>query len=334
MTTTPALDGTTPTRSAPDPCPGAVFDVVVTARRAEAEGVVGVDLASPAGRPLPPWTPGAHVDLELPGGPTRQYSLCGDPADGGRWRIGVLREDGGRGGSRWIADELAVGTTLRVRGPRNHFALHPAGRYVFVAGGIGITPLLPMVAAAAAGGADWVLHYGGRSRASMAFLDELARYGDRVRVHPQDEVGLLDLDAVAGTPDAGTRVYCCGPAGLIDALQDRARGWAAGELHVERFTAAPVVTDGADTAFDVVCERSGLTVTVGPELSVLDALGEAGLDVASSCEEGVCGTCETAVVDGEPEHRDAVLSDEERAAGDTMMICVSRCRGPRLVLDL
>jgi ferredoxin-NADP reductase len=309
-------------------------DVVVTARRAEAEGVVGVTLALPSGEQLPSWTPGAHIDVELPGGPTRQYSLCGDPADGGAWRIGVLREADGRGGSRWIADELAEGAILHVRGPRNNFPLQPAARYVFVAGGIGITPLLPMIRAVAAAGGDWVLHYGGRTRASMAFRGELAAYGDRVRVHPQDEAGLLDLDAVLGVPAADTLVYCCGPTGLIEALEDRCREWPAGALHVERFTAAPTVTDGAVTAFDVVCERSGLTVTVPPELTVLEAVGNAGIDVLSSCEEGICGTCETPVLSGEPDHRDSLLSEEEKAAGDTMMICVSRCRGARLVLDL
>ncbi|NMH91988.1 oxidoreductase [Pseudonocardia bannensis] len=308
--------------------------MVVTARREEAEGVVGVELALPSGEQLPSWTPGAHIDVELPGGLTRQYSLCGDPADGAAWRIGVLREADGRGGSRWIADELTEGATLRIRGPRNNFPLQPAGRYVFVAGGIGITPLLPMIRAVAAAGADWVLHYGGRTRASMAFLGEFAAYGDRVRVHPQDEVGLLDLDAVLGAPAADTLVYCCGPTGLIEALETRCRAWPAGALHVERFTAAPVVTDGADTAFDVVCERSGLTVSVAPEQTVLEAVGNAGIDVLSSCEEGVCGTCETTVLSGEPDHRDSLLTEEEKAAGETMMICVSRCRGARLVLDL
>jgi ferredoxin-NADP reductase len=309
-------------------------DVVVTARREEAEGVVGVELTLPSGEQLPSWTPGAHIDVELPGGLTRQYSLCGDPADGAAWRIGVLREADGRGGSRWIADELTEGTTLRVRGPRNNFPLQPAGRYVFVAGGIGITPLLPMIRAVAAAGGDWVLHYGGRTRASMAFLGELAAYGDRVRVHPQDELGLLDLDAVLGAPAADTLVYCCGPTGLIEALEVRCGAWVPGALHVERFTAAPVVTDGTETSFDVVCERSGLTVTVPPEQTVLEAVGNAGIDVLSSCEEGICGTCETTVLSGELDHRDSLLTEEEQAAGETMMICVSRCRGTRLVLDL
>ncbi|MFC6087316.1 PDR/VanB family oxidoreductase [Sphaerisporangium aureirubrum] len=309
-------------------------DVVVVARTDEAEDVVGVELALPTGGPLPAWTPGAHIDVLLPGGLTRQYSLCGDPARRGRWRIAVLREGAGRGGSRWIADELAEGATLRVRGPRDNFPLRPSGRYVFVAGGIGVTPLLPMVRAAAAAGAGWVLHYGGRTRASMAFLGELAVYGDRVRVYPQDETGLLDLDTLLGDPVPGALVYCCGPAGLIDAVERRCAAWGPGVLHVERFTAVPVEDGARDTAFDVVCAASGITVAVPPGTSVLAALEQAGLDVPSSCTEGVCGTCETTVLEGEPDHRDSILDDEEKAAGDTMMICVSRCRGTRLVLDL
>jgi ferredoxin-NADP reductase len=304
-------------------------DVVVVARRDEAAGVVGLELALPSGGALPAWTPGAHIDVELPGGLTRQYSLCGDPADSGRWRIGVLREADGRGGSRWIADELTEGATLRVRGPRNNFPLQPAGRYVFVAGGIGITPLLPMIRAVEATGADWVLHYGGRTRASMAFLAELSGFGDRVRVYPQDEVGLLDLETVLATPAA--LVYCCGPTGLIEALEARC---PAGMLRVERFTAVPVAVEGPDSAFEVVCERSGVSVMVPAGTSVLAAVEDAGVNVLSSCAEGICGTCETAVLAGEPDHRDSLLTEDEKAAGDTMLICVSRCRGARLVLDL
>jgi ferredoxin-NADP reductase len=246
----------------------------------------------------------------------------------------VLREEDGRGGSRWIADELAEGQTLRVRGPRNNFPLLPARRYVFVAGGIGITPLVPMIRAAAAAGAEWELHYGGRTRATMAFVEELAGHGGRVQLHPQDEVGLLPLGTVLGTPVPDTLVYCCGPSPLLDAVESGCRAWGPGVLHVERFTAVTVETDGVDTGFEVVCERSGLTVDVPPELTVLEAVENAGIDVLSSCTEGICGTCETTVLEGEPDHRDSLLTDDEKAVGDTMMICVSRCRGARLVLDL
>jgi ferredoxin-NADP reductase len=331
VTTSAVLDAPAPTtRSASD------FEaaVVVRARRDEADGIVGLELGLPGGGELPAWTPGAHIDVELPTGLTRQYSLCGDPADRSTWRIGVLREPAGRGGSRWIADALAAGQTLRVRGPRNNFPLLPARRYVFVAGGIGITPLLPMIAVAAASGAEWQLHYGGRTRASMAFVEALSSLGERVHLYPRDEVGLLALDTILGTPTSDTLVYCCGPSPLLDAVELRCREWGPGVLHVERFTAVPVAAGAADTGFEVVCERSGLTVEVPPELTVLEAVENAGIDVLSSCTEGICGTCETTVLEGDPDHRDGLLTEDEKAAGDVMMICVSRCRGARLVLDL
>ncbi|MGX1509928.1 ferredoxin-NADP reductase [Streptomyces collinus] len=262
----------------------------------------------------------------------RQYSLCGDPADRAEWRIAVLREKGGRGGSAYVHGELRAGDEVRVRGPRNNFRLEPAPRYRFVAGGIGITPLLPMLAAAEEAGAEWTLLYGGRTRAGMAFTQELARYGDRVTFVPEDEAGLLDLASVLDDLSPDTLVYCCGPGPLLDAVEARC---PAGSLRVERFrpkeTGGDAPTEGE---FDVVLARSGRTVVVPPGVSVLDAVRAAGVEVLYSCTEGTCGTCETEVVEGDPEHRDSVLTEEERAAGETMLICVSRCRGRRLVLDL
>ncbi|GAA3360807.1 PDR/VanB family oxidoreductase [Streptomyces antimycoticus] len=320
--------------------PGGEYeDTLLVARREEvASDVVALTLRHPAGRELPAWEPGAHLDLVLDPGPTRQYSLCGDPADRASWRIAVLRASAGRGGSARVHDTLTEGSAVRVRGPRNHFALRPAARYLFIAGGIGITPLLPMTAAAEAAGADWRLLYGGRTRASMAFADQLAaRYGDKVRLVPQDEEGLLDLAPYLDTPATpGTLVYCCGPEPLLQAAEEACRGWPDGSLHTERFQPR---TDAAGAepavgAFELVLTRSGLTLTVEPERSVLRTVEEAGVPVLYSCEEGTCGTCETDVVEGEVDHHDSVLTDEERASGETMMICVSRCRGPRLVLDL
>ena len=244
----------------------------------------------------------------------------------------MLREPAGRGGSRYVHDELSGG--VRIRGPRNHFPLLPAERYAFVAGGIGITPILPMVARAEAGGVPWRLLYGGRTRSSMAFLDELAQYGDKVVIAPEDETGLLDLASWLPAPEAGTRVYCCGPEPLLAAVEDRCAQWAAGALQTERFTpravAPPVLAEG----FEVVLSASGQTVTVPPGRSILEVVEAAGVPVLSSCQEGTCGTCETAVLEGVPDHRDSVLSGEERAAGDVMMICVSRSCTDRLVLDL
>ncbi|MGC5051546.1 PDR/VanB family oxidoreductase [Micromonospora sp. DT48] len=308
-------------------------ELVVAHRDRAAAGVAVLSLCRPGGGDLPAWSPGAHLDLELGPGLVRQYSLCGDPADRATLRIAVQLEPEGRGGSRHVHERLTPGATVRVRGPRNNFPLVAAARYLFVAGGIGITPLRPMVAAADAAGADWRLVYGGRSRATMAFADALReKYGDRVSLYPQDETGLLDLDELLGRPVDGL-VYCCGPESLITAVEQRCRTWPAGALHVERFTPlAPV--EGADTTVEVELALSGRTLTVPPGTSILEAVEAAGVQVLSSCREGTCGTCETGVLGGVPEHRDSLLTEAERAVGDTMMICVSRAVTPRLTLEL
>ncbi|MGW7571440.1 PDR/VanB family oxidoreductase [Streptomyces tendae] len=309
-------------------------ELVVARRETAADGVLVLTLRHPLDERLPAWEPGAHVDVVLGPGLERQYSLCGDPEDRAQWRIAVLREKDGRGGSAYVHGELRAGDEVRVRGPRNNFRLEPAPRYRFVAGGIGITPVLPMLAAAEEAGAEWTLLYGGRARAGMAFTEELARYGDRVTLVPEDESGLLDLASVLDDLPPDTLVYCCGPGPLLDAVEARC---PAGSLRVERFR--PKEADAGAPAegeaeFDVVLARSGRTVVVPPGVSVLDAVRAAGVEVLYSCTEGTCGTCETEVVEGDPDHRDSVLTEEERAAGETMLICVSRCRGRRLVLDL
>jgi ferredoxin-NADP reductase len=310
-----------------------VGELVVAERTAVADGVAGLVLEHPDGEELPAWTPGAHVDLLLGPDLARQYSLCGSPAERTRWRLGVLLDQGGRGGSRFVHERLAAGQRVAVRGPRNHFPLVAAERYLFIAGGIGITPILPMIAEAQAAGADWTLHYGGRRSASMAFVDELAAYGDKVLLRPEDEHGMLDLATIL-RPQPGTAVYACGPEGLLQAVEQQCAAWPAGSLHVERFAAKPAAEGGAATSFEVVCQRSGITVTVPEDRSILDVVLDAGVNALSSCQEGVCGTCETAVVEGSPDHRDSLLTDEEKAAGDFMMICVSRSHSARLVLDL
>jgi ferredoxin-NADP reductase len=305
-------------------------ELVVGRRESAADGVLALTLRHPLGEPMPVWEPGAHVDVLLEPGLERQYSLCGDPADRSAWRIAVLRESAGRGGSAHVHEQLREGARVRVRGPRNNFALEPAPRYRFVAGGIGITPILPMLSAAEAAGAEWTLLYGGRTRASMAFGEELGRYGDRVTIAPEDETGLLDLPSVLDDVPEGTLVYCCGPGPLLDAVEARC---PPGVLRVERFQPKQQES-GEHTEFEVELARSGRTLTVAPDVSVLDAVRAAGVEVLYSCTEGTCGTCETDVLDGEPDHRDSVLTEDERAAGETMLICVSRCRGKRLVLDL
>lgn len=312
------------------------LELEVDQAHAAADGVLALTLVDPSGSALPRWTPGAHVDLMLESGLTRQYSLCGDPRDSHRWRVAVLRSDDGRGGSRSIHESLKSGSRLKVRGPRNHFPLVRASSYRFIAGGIGITPLLPMIREVQAAGDEWSLTYCGRNIASMAFVDELLEFGDKVRIAPSDEVGRIDLAEAVGDDD-GSLIYCCGPEELLEAVEsvvstrpDRSRS-----LKVERFAAkAAVDDDGPEDAFEVVLQRSGKTLTVEPGQSVFDVVHEAGVSVLGSCFEGVCGTCETGVISGDVDHRDSILSDEERESNEYMLICVSRCTSGRLTLDL
>jgi len=304
----------------------------------EAEGVVGLTLCDPGGAALPEWTPGAHIDLLAPGGgPPRQFSLCGEPADRSAYRLGVLLEERSRGCTRWVHTQLRPGDLVDASPPRNRFPLVESPRYLFVAGGIGITPILPMIAAVDAAGAEWELVYGGRRRATMAFLDRLAGYGDRVVIVPEDEAGRIDVAAALARHDpATTSVYCCGPEPLLAAVAERAAAAGFAEPHVERFhpvERAPVTPDG-ERAVEVVCARSGITVHVDSGTSILEALEAAGLPVPSSCREGICGTCETGVLEGIPDHRDSLLTDGERAAGETMMVCCSRALSEKLVLDV
>jgi len=313
-------------------------DLIVRRRSTPAEGVVVLDLADPQGEALPRWEPGAHIDLLLTDDLTRQYSLCGDSGDPGVWRVGVLRDPASRGGSHYVHDNLREGVTVRVRGPRNHFPLVDATHYRFIAGGIGITPIFAMLEEVQRAGSDWTLLYGGRTRASMAFVDELAeRYPNRVTVWPQDERGLLDLASVLEDPADDTLVYSCGPEGLLTAVEQNCAHWHAGALHIERFAAKAPTADQAAEAlerFEVVCRRTGVTLVVTSDQSILEVIEEADVPTMASCYEGVCGTCEARVLEGIPDHRDSVLSDAEKAAGEVMLPCVSRSRTERLVLDL
>jgi ferredoxin-NADP reductase len=307
------------------------WELEVTAREVVAEGVVRLTLSHPDRSPLPEWEPGAHLDLHLDAELVRQYSLCGDPCDREAYHVAVLREPAGRGGSAHVHDRVPVGSVLPVGGPRNNFVLRDAERYLFLAGGIGITPIRPMVAAAEKAGADWRLVYGGRTAASMAFTAELAeRYGDRVEiVH-----GLLDLNALLGSPEADTLVYCCGPEPLLAAVEERCAAWPTGSLKLERFAPKDLAEAPASGAFEVEFARSGVAATVPPGVSIVDIAAEAGIEIETSCREGTCGTCESGVLDGTPEHRDSILTPEEKAAGDVIFPCVSRCLSARLVLDL
>jgi ferredoxin-NADP reductase len=322
-------------RLAPVAATTATVALEVVAKTVVADGVATLTLASPEGTRLRDWAPGAHVDLVLGNGVTRQYSLCGDRWDPFTYTVGVLREPTGRGGSAYVHDVLQPGHRVGVGGPRNNFPLVPAERYLFVAGGIGITPLLPMVQQAELLGADWRLLYGGRRRAAMAFLDRLEPYGDRVRVVPHDEGGLRgELPAFLGEPRADTRVYCCGPAPLLAAVEAACAGWPPHSVRTERFVADELAAPAREAAFTVDLARSGRRVDVPPGTSVLEAVTAAGVEVLSSCRQGTCGTCETTVLAGRPDHRDSLLDDDERAAGDCMYVCVSRSLDDLLVLDL
>jgi ferredoxin-NADP reductase len=316
--------------------PEAVLTLMIAERERPAEGVLALTLRRPDGGELPAWEPGAHVDALLGEGMIRQYSLCGDPADRTAWRVAVLREQAGRGGSAFVHDRLARGDEVEVRGPRNHFPLLPAKRYLFVAGGVGITPILPMLGAATRRRIPWRLLYGGRTAASMAFAQQLREYGPHVQIRPQDEYGLLDLNAFLDSPDPETLVYACGPEPLLQAMEKATAAWPEGALHTERFTPKEIPAEdrAAEREFEVVLARSGRTLSVPPGKSILETVEEAGIDVLSSCREGTCGTCETDVLDGAPDHRDSLLTPAEQEAGDTMFICVSRARTARLVLDI
>ncbi|MEU0042891.1 2Fe-2S iron-sulfur cluster-binding protein [Streptomyces werraensis] len=314
--------------------------VLVQELRHAADGVLAVRLAATGGGWLPAWEPGAHVDLVLPSGTVRQYSLCGDPADRDTYRVGVLHVPDGRGGSAEV-HRLRPGQTLTVRGPRNRFPLVLADHYLFIAGGIGITPLLPMIRRVEAAGLDWRLLYGGRSRATMAFTDDLlALGGDRVQVVPEDTDGLPDLAAALSDAPPGAAVYCCGPEPLIAALeQTMAADFPHLHLHVERFAPAnsgPAAPGGPTSAnrFEVELARSRTVLPVPADRSLLEVIREAVPDATASCEEGFCGACKVTVLDGTPDHRDEVLGPGERGRTDVIYPCVSRARSSRLVLDL
>ncbi|MFJ2233796.1 PDR/VanB family oxidoreductase [Streptomyces sp. NPDC087859] len=287
--------------------------LLVAAREEVADGVVQLRLE---GRDLPRWEPGAHLDLVLPSGLVRQYSLCGDPADTSSYTVATRLVADGRGGSREVHEQVAEGMELEVRGPRNRFPLVEASSYVFVAGGIGITPILPMLRALP-DGAEWRLLYCGRSRESMPFVVELEELDQVTVVAGAPELGALDV------PE-GAAVYCCGPEGLMAAVEERFP-----QVRLERFT--PRAT-APGAAFEVELRRSGRTLAVPADSSVLAAVRRELPDTLYSCEQGFCGTCQQRVLEGEVDHRDELLTDAER--GDSMLICVSRARSERIVLDM
>jgi ferredoxin-NADP reductase len=319
---------------------GAVCDVVVEDVKREAAEVVSLVLRRTDGTALPSWAPGAHVDVILPSGLVRQYSLCGDAGDSSTYRIAVLREANSRGGSEEV-HRLTAGQALSIREPRNNFALTDAANYLFLAGGIGITPILPMLRDACQRGAQWRLVYGGRSRKSMAFLDEvLALSGGSVDVVCEDESGYPDFESEISKLGRGSAIYACGPLAMLTAVEQQCAQTGHDDvLHLERFTAdsrltSAYVSEQENEVFEVELARTGAVLHVGPSESLLHVIRTVVPSVLYSCEEGYCGTCETRVLSGVPDHRDEVLTDEERAAGKTMMICVGRSKTARIVLDI
>ncbi len=312
--------------------------VIVDSVTPVAEGIVKLRLLSPDGRTMPRWTAGSHIDVECGSSDvSRQYSLCGDPAATQALEIAVLREPDSRGGSAWIHSKVSAGDRLKIRGPSNHFRLDEAlKKVIFIAGGIGITPVSAMARRAKALGMDYQLHYSGRKRESMAFLGELAElHGDRLHVYAQEEGRRNDLQTLLAQPEPQTGIYACGPARMLQALADCCAGWPEDALRVEHFASTLGTLDPSrEHAFDIELKDSGMVVTVAPHQTVLMALRAANIDVQSDCEEGLCGSCEVRVLAGDVDHRDLVLTRAEREANSKMMACCSRACGSRLVLEL
>jgi vanillate O-demethylase ferredoxin subunit len=313
-----------------------MLKVVVRKREVQGADVVVLDLTRADGGLLPVFDAGAHVDIHVAPGLIRQYSLCSDPANSAVYRLGVLKDPASRGGSAGVHDTLLEGAEVQISAPRNHFPLAgDAQRSILIGGGIGITPMIAMAYALQAQGGDFELHYCGRSRTSSAFLEELqgAAFATHVHTHFDDENDRIDLAAVLGAAQPGVHVYTCGPAGFMDWIIAEAlkAGYPDAQIHREYFQ---VEVDNSGASFEVVAARSGKTVTVAEGQTILQALAEVGIDIEISCEQGVCGTCLCDVLEGEPDHRDVYFTDDEKAANDAILVCCSRSKSSKLVLDI
>lgn len=317
-----------------------MIEVMVTRKKREADDIYSFELARPDRLDLPAFDPGAHIDMHLPNGMVRQYSLYNHPGEAKRYLIGVLKDPASRGGSLALHDLVKAGDRLLISEPRNHFPLaERAERSLLLAGGIGITPILSMARALASAGEEFEVHYCARSKNSMAFMQEIAQsaFADRVHFHFDDAAPEqhLDVDAVLAMPTPGAHLYVCGPAGFLDYVlhSAAARGWPAEQLHREYFSAASSSATG-NTSFEVEIKHTGEVLTIPADKSVLHVLEEAGIFIPASCEEGVCGTCMTGVLEGEPDHRDLFMTDAERTLNNQFTPCCSRAKSRRLVLDL
>lgn len=302
----------------------------------ESECVTSFQLSLLDGEMFPDWDPGAHVSINFPNGLMRQYSLCGSRSDRSTITIAVLLDPNSRGGSKYLHENVDVGDHWEIGAIRNNFELVDAAEYIFVGGGIGITPMIPMIEKIHADGKPWRLVYGGRSRASMAYTTRLASYGANVAIKPQDEYGLLNFaaDVTDGLSPGGV-VYACGPEMMLNALDEHCRTHDV-PLHVERFRASEEVLIGSGMNREFVCELRvrGTEIRVGADETIIQAFEREGIFVKSDCREGTCGSCETTVIAGTVEHRDALLDEDERVDSKTMMICVSRATSERLTLKI
>ena len=313
--------------------------VRVARKSTEAIDICSLELVALDGAALPAFSAGSHIDVQLPGGITRQYSLCNN-GESHRYVVSVLRDPASRGGSQAVHDQVAEGDTLTISAPRNHFALaHDAKQHLLLAGGIGVTPILCMAERLAVTGGDFHMHYCTRSKERTAFLQHItdAAYAERVVFHFDDggATQKLDLAATLATPRDGVHLYVCGPKGFMDAVlaTARAQGWPEAQLHYEFFAGVVVASDD-DASFEVQLASSGKVVRVPLGKTVVKALEEAGVEVQVSCEQGVCGTCLTRVLEGIPDHKDMYLTPEEQAANDQFLPCCSHAKSARLVLDL
>jgi tetrachlorobenzoquinone reductase len=322
-----------------DPSPESARELVLRVQSVSwaAEGVVLVELVDPSGADLPAWEPGGHLELELPSGTIRQYSLCGPAGSRKSYVVAVLRVADGRGGSIEVHDTGLVGRELVVRGPRNRFPLVDAPSYLLLAGGIGVTPIVAMTRELTHRGRPFRLVYGARTVATMAFRDELEQLGEHVSLVAEDEVGRPDFAAALDASPPGTAVYCCGPEPMLAVVQKLCEERADSvSLHFERFAGSGTVEAlrADDGSFELELRRSGILLVVPPDRTALDLVLGVVPGHPYSCTEGECGSCEVRVLQGEVDHRDEVLSDEERAENSSMMICVSRAISPRIVIDL
>lgn len=318
----------------------ATLAVRVARKHTEAEGICSLELVSASGGALPAFSAGAHIDVHLPGGLTRQYSLCNNPAEAHRYLIAVLRDPASRGGSQAVHEQVHEGDTLTISVPKNHFALAAdAKRHLLLAGGIGVTPLLAMAEQLSTQGAAFDLHYCARSKSRAAFVQRMqdAPFASQVHGHWDDESEqtAFDVTTLLASVQAGVHVYVCGPKGFMDLVLSTARtaGWPESQLHFE-FFGAEVAHLASDEAFIVKIASTGQEIQVPSDKTVVQALQQAGVDIPIACEQGVCGTCLTRVLEGIPDHKDMYLTPEEQAANDQFTPCCSRARSPMMVLDI